>query len=81
MLSAPVFSVNKGVRSLSFSPIAGQDTIAEIDAVLARTLGLPATFPSYLMQLMLDTIIAGRESEIGRNATLKRITVGALDGD
>lgn len=77
MLRTPIFSTNKSVRSVSYSPEAGQSTVFEIDSILAVALDLPESFPTFLKGFMRNTIVAGRELEPRLAPSRTRITAGA----
>lgn len=59
----PVFSVNKGVRSISFSPRESHATLSLIDEFLASVLHLPEEFPPFLVDFVQRTVVAGRSAE------------------
>lgn len=61
MKAHPVVSLNKGVKSISYSPACAVDTVAEVDFLVQGFFGLPEEFPEHLREYVRTNIEAGRQ--------------------
>jgi hypothetical protein len=81
MLESPIVSTNKGVRTVSFSPVSFDGTLSAIDELLSKHFALPSDFPSFLRDFCRETIVAGRDAELPTNSALQRLSYGIPNDD
>lgn len=63
MLMHPVIAVNSGKRTVSFSTLACDTELDEIDKLLVASMGLPSTFADTLRNFVINTVLVDPTDE------------------
>jgi hypothetical protein len=67
---------NAAVSTITYSPHHSQDLINQIDGLVVQELGLPEETCTYLSKFVRETVIAGREEELGTDMVLRNVLRG-----
>jgi hypothetical protein len=63
----PIISNNSGVTSITYCPYHAGKNLDFIDETILKHFGFPRKYMEYFKDFVANTVIAGREAELGSN--------------